>query len=286
MAKSKKTKIHKKIDGQILQMNKQFSNLKMKQKDKITEWVYEEYKKYVTEHDKVPDLLADEQIVEAVLDKINEAQIWIPDGEIYDYYRRKKPQLQKRLDNEKVIKFKSYVSFYKSIVDQDRASVVICNLKHEIIYMNPAAVTSCAKRGGDKLIGRSLLDCHNPESRDKIQRVVDWFAADKSHNFVYTFHNEKLNKDVYMVALRDEGTLDDGTGTDRTILSGIHAYYEPEELVGKTLIAITNLPPRKMMGIESCGMLLSAVNNLKDSEDEELHLLMVDNHIPAGAKLY
>ncbi len=81
-------------------------------------------------------------------------------------------------------------------------------------------------------------------------------------------------------------TLDDGTGTDRTILSGIHTYYEPEELVGKTLIAITNLPPRKMMGIESCGMLLSAVNNLKDSEDEELHLLMVDNHIPAGAKLY
>ena len=81
-------------------------------------------------------------------------------------------------------------------------------------------------------------------------------------------------------------TLDDGTGTDRTILSGIHAYYEPEELVGKTLIAITNLPSRKMMGIESCGMLLSAVNNLKDSEDEELHLLMVDDHIPAGAKLY
>ena len=81
-------------------------------------------------------------------------------------------------------------------------------------------------------------------------------------------------------------TLDDGTGTDRTILSGIHSYYEPEELVGKTLIAIINLPPRKMMGIESCGMLLSAVNNLKDSEDEELHLLMVDNHIPAGAKLY
>ncbi len=81
-------------------------------------------------------------------------------------------------------------------------------------------------------------------------------------------------------------TLDDGTGTDRTILSGIHAFYEPEELIGKTLIAITNLPPRPMMGIESCGMLLSAVNKLKDSEDEELHLIMVDNHIPAGAKLY
>ena len=81
-------------------------------------------------------------------------------------------------------------------------------------------------------------------------------------------------------------TLDDGTGSDRTILSGIHAYYEPEELIGKTLIAITNLPPRAMMGIESCGMLLSAINNKKDSDEEELHLLMVDNHIPAGAKLY
>ncbi|MGN0115765.1 MAG: lysine--tRNA ligase [Acutalibacteraceae bacterium] len=79
-------------------------------------------------------------------------------------------------------------------------------------------------------------------------------------------------------------TLDDGTGVNRTILSGIHAFYEPEELVGKTLIAITNLPPRPMMGIDSCGMLLSAIN--KRGEEEELHLLMVDNHIPAGAKLY
>ena len=81
-------------------------------------------------------------------------------------------------------------------------------------------------------------------------------------------------------------TLDDGTENDRIILSGIHAYYEPEELVGKTLIAITNLPPRSMMGIDSCGMLLSAVNNLKDSEEEELNLIMVDEHILAGAKLY
>ena len=79
-------------------------------------------------------------------------------------------------------------------------------------------------------------------------------------------------------------TLDDGSDEKRTILSGIHAYYEPEELVGKTCIAITNLPPRKMMGIDSCGMLLSAIN--KRGEDEELHLLMVDPHIPAGAKLY
>ncbi len=81
-------------------------------------------------------------------------------------------------------------------------------------------------------------------------------------------------------------TLDDGTGKDRTILSGIHDFYEPEELVGKTLIAITNLPARAMMGIESCGMLLSAINGFKDGDGEELHLIMVDNHIPAGAKLY
>ena len=78
--------------------------------------------------------------------------------------------------------------------------------------------------------------------------------------------------------------LDDGTGTDRVILSGIHEYYQPEELVGKTLIAITNLPPRKMMGIDSCGMIISAVHHEEGAE--KLHLLMVDDHIPAGAKLY
>jgi len=78
--------------------------------------------------------------------------------------------------------------------------------------------------------------------------------------------------------------LDDGTGVDRVILSGIHEYYEPEELVGKTCIAITNLPPRPMMGIDSCGMLISAVHH--ENGEEKLHLLMVDPHIPAGAKLY
>ncbi len=78
--------------------------------------------------------------------------------------------------------------------------------------------------------------------------------------------------------------LDDGTGTDRVILSGIHMYYEPEELVGKTLLAITNLPPRPMMGIESCGMLISAVHHEEGAE--KLHLIMLDSHIPAGAKMY
>jgi PAS domain-containing protein len=102
---------------------------------------------------------------------------------------------------------KATASFYKSVLDQDRAAVVICNLQHEIIYMNPAAVQNYEKWGGDKLIGASLLDCHNPESGEKIRRVVDWFSKDESHNIVHTFHNEKQNKDGYMVALREDGKL-------------------------------------------------------------------------------
>lgn len=108
------------------------------------------------------------------------------------------------MEKGKVKNFKEYVSFYKSIIDQDRSAVVICNLQHEIIYMNPAAIKNYEKWGGDKLIGQSLLNCHNPESREKIERVVAWFAESEEHNLIYTFHNEKQNKDVYMVALRDE----------------------------------------------------------------------------------
>ena len=113
-----------------------------------------------------------------------------------------------------------------------------------------------------------------------MQNIIDDKTLDVSQGIIH--HSEGVD----LLPSNIELSGFEVTGTDRTILSGIHAFYEPEELVGKTLIAITNLPPRKMMGIESCGMLLSAVNNLKDSEDEELHLLMVDNHIPAGAKLY
>lgn len=94
--------------------------------------------------------------------------------------------------------------FFKSIIEQDRCAVVICNPEHEIIYMNPAAVTAYAKRGGATLVGKSLLDCHNAESCEKIRKVVDWFSESKEHNVIYTFHNEKQNKDVYMVALRKE----------------------------------------------------------------------------------
>ena len=100
-----------------------------------------------------------------------------------------------------------YANFFRSIIDQDRAAVVICNLEHEIIYMNLAAVHSYEKWGGDKLIGGNLLDCHNPESVERIKKVVEWFASDDSHNIVYTSHNEKQNKDVYMVALRENGQL-------------------------------------------------------------------------------
>ena len=127
------------------------------------------------------------------------------------------------------------------------------------------------------------IDFSNVKIEPLFEETVDFDTFSKSD-----FRAVKVKECVAVPKSKKllQFTLDDGTGVDRTILSGIHAYYEPEELVGKTLIAITNLPPRKMMGIESCGMLLSAVNNLKDSEDEELHLLMVDDHIPAGAKLY
>lgn len=106
-------------------------------------------------------------------------------------------------ENKKNTELKSYGKFYKSVLDQDRSAVVICNLEHEIIYMNSAAVLNYKKWGGEKLLGRSLMDCHTQKAREKIQQVVDWFAEDKSHNIIYTFHNEKENKDVYMVALRD-----------------------------------------------------------------------------------
>ena len=98
--------------------------------------------------------------------------------------------------------------YFKSVLDQDRASIVLCGLDHTILYMNPAAIRSYAKHGGAALVGRSLANCHNAHSNEMIQTVVDWFAASPEHNLIYTYHNEKQNKDVYMVALRDEdGTL-------------------------------------------------------------------------------
>ena len=129
----------------------------------------------------------------------------------------------------------------------------------------------------------SKIDFSNVKIEPLFEEQVDFETFSKSD-----FRAVKV-KDCFAVPKSKkllQFTLDDGTGTDRTILSGIHDFYEPEELIGKTLIAITNLPPRAMMGVESCGMLLSAINQKKDSDEEELHLLMVDNYIPAGAKLY
>ena len=146
------------------------------------------------------------------------------------------------------------------------------------------ASESTVKENCDQIATKEeKIDFSNVEIEPLFEEEVDFDTFSKSD-----FRAVKVKECVAVPKSKKllQFTLDDGTGVDRTILSGIHAYYEPEELVGKTLIAITNLPPRKMMGIESCGMLLSAVNNLKDSEDEELHLIMIDNHIPAGAKLY
>jgi methionine--tRNA ligase beta chain len=148
---------------------------------------------------------------------------------------------------------------------------------------NKASKSNSAENCDQIATVEEKIDFSNVKIEPLFEETVDFDTFSKSD-----FRAVKVKECVAVPKSKKllQFTLDDGTGADRTILSGIHAYYEPEELVGKTLIAITNLPPRAMMGIESCGMLLSAVNNLKDSEDEELHLLMVDNHIPAGAKLY
>lgn len=92
---------------------------------------------------------------------------------------------------------------FKSVLEMDRAAIVICNLDHEIVYMNPVAIKRYGKRGGADLIGKSLMGCHNEESRELIEKVVGWFKKDESNNMIYTYRNLKENKDVYMVALRD-----------------------------------------------------------------------------------
>ena len=95
-------------------------------------------------------------------------------------------------------------AYFKSIIEQDREHVVICDLKHTILYMNPSAIRDYAKYGGASLLGRNLMLCHNPNSVAAIQKVVDWFAADKSHNLIFTHYDAKHDRDVYMVALRDD----------------------------------------------------------------------------------
>lgn len=99
-------------------------------------------------------------------------------------------------------------AYFKSVLEQDRAAVVICNLEHTILYMNPAAIERYQNRGGAALLGKNLLNCHNEKSNEAIRRVLAWFEASPEHNLIYTFYNERENKDVYMVALRaEDGTL-------------------------------------------------------------------------------
>ena len=107
--------------------------------------------------------------------------------------------------------------YFKSIIEQDTCSVVICDMNHTMIYLNPAAIKNYEKYGGAKLWGKSLFDCHNQESNEKIKKVVDWFKQDKSHNIVHTYYQEDKFKDEYMVALRD----DDGN---------LIGYYEKHEI--------------------------------------------------------
>ena len=192
------------------------------------------------------------------------------------------------------MEYGEFNSINTSLVEYERTTKRVPTMKSQGAAKNEAnnaaqtsvAEASAAASAGDNngfFTDNAKIDFSNVKVEPVFEEEVDFDTFSKSD-----FRAVKVKECVAVPKSKKllQFTLDDGTGTDRTILSGIHAYYEPEELVGKTLIAITNLPPRKMMGIESCGMLLSAVNNLKDSEDEELHLLMVDNHIPAGAKLY
>ncbi|MBQ7900663.1 MAG: PAS domain-containing protein [Clostridia bacterium] len=106
--------------------------------------------------------------------------------------------------------------FFKSVIDEDHCAVVICDAEHTIIYMNPVACERYGKYGGNRLVGKSLLKCHNPKSTEMIVKVVEWFGADKSHNRIFTYHSDRENKDVYMVALRDEQ-------------GGLIGYYEKHE---------------------------------------------------------
>ena len=167
----------------------------------------------------------------------------------------------------------------------------------EIIKYFPTMKSLDAKKGEaktEKAVAAAVKTEEKPA--EEVKEVIDFSKVEIEPLFKDEVDFETFSKsDFRAVKVKEcvavpkskkllQFTLDDGTGEDRTILSGIHAYYEPEELIGKTLIAITNLPPRKMMGIDSCGMIISAVHN--EEGEERLHVLMVDDHIPAGAKLY
>ena len=120
--------------------------------------------------------------------------------------------------------------FFRSVLEQDRCAVVLCDLEHTIIYMNPAAGERYAKNGGTALLGRSLLDCHSPKANEMIKKVVAWFGESREHNLIYTFRNEKENKDVYMVALRDDS-------------GKLIGYYEKHEYRNRETMKLYDFKP-------------------------------------------
>lgn len=120
--------------------------------------------------------------------------------------------------------------YFKSVVDQDRCPVVLCDSSHTVLYMNPAAGKRYDKKGGMALVGQSLLNCHGPKSNELIERVVAWFQADRSHNLIYTSRNDKENKDVYMVALRDGG-------------GNLIGYYEKHEYRDQETMELYDFKP-------------------------------------------
>ena len=122
------------------------------------------------------------------------------------------------------------LTFFRSVLEQDRCAVVLCDLEHTIIYMNPAAGERYAKYGGMALLGKSLLDCHSPKANEMIKKVVAWFGESREHNLIYTFRNEKENKDVYMVALRDE-------------VGKLIGYYEKHEYRDRETMGLYDFKP-------------------------------------------
>ena len=120
--------------------------------------------------------------------------------------------------------------FFKSVLEQDRSAVVLCDLEHTIVYMNPAAGERYAKNGGMALVGKSLLDCHPPQANERIKKVAAWFGESRTHNLIYTSHNKKENKDVYMVALRDNN-------------GKLIGYYEKHEYRDRETMQMYNFEP-------------------------------------------